>query len=1811
MKKLILLLTVGLLLSSCSRRPENEVALNSRNFGDEVQVQQNLSFTFSHDLVPEERIGRWDSVDYARIEPEVQGRFKWESKQVLVFSPNKGFDPSTEYTIRINDAVLDFASEKKLYLAKELKEGYTFHTPYLKPESLSAYWTRDKASNQVKIGVKLLFNYPVDPGSLQPFLELYADDTRVDWEVSGSGASRDITVMANPGDKGKEDVLLRAKVKEGLPIAGMEKTSKQVQEVSQVLPSRLRLDIQDITATYENGTGTILVETSQSLINTDLSACFGISPQVATTTRTLDNGFSIEGPFDLTQVYTLTLNTKLEGELGGKLEENYIKKLSFGELKPSLTFTHQDGIYLSSKGQRNIGIHVVNVEEVHVTVYKIFENNILSYLRHKSYGDWDYDYELEEYVYQSRSYSEDDEGHYSQVILEKDIHTSGLPKVNGVRLLNLDLPGGNNEYRGIYYVKVNSKKERYVNASKLVSVSDVGLITKVMDNKVMVMAHSILDTRALGDVEVSLVSKNNQIMMRAKTDNDGIVVFDDLEKNASGFEPAMVTVRSGNDFNFAPFSDTRVESSRFDVGGRYKSSTGFDAYIYGPRNLYRPGERIDLNTIIRTEAWESPNEIPVKLKLIMPNGKEFKSEKAKTNKQGAVETHFDLPDFAQTGYYRFQVYNGNDALLNTYSVQVEEFMPDRLRIKPKLDRDRYNVGDTVHFSAFVQNLYGPPAANRKYELTYQFDRRNYISKQYPEYSFHGNERKSPSGLVREGKTGSDGMIREDLYVDNSFKGTGMVSLDLYCTAFDESGRPVNIMKSTSIYTQKTYFGIRLEDYYVSTRSPVTMRFVAVDSRDKFSRGAKAELELIRLEWQNVIESGGSHYRYRSVKVEKTVLKKNITFGSSPYELAYTPLVSGEYEVRIKEPGSNGYAYYRFYAYGWGNTQSGSFKVDSEGQIEMETDKDHYEVGDQVKVLLKTPFSGKVLVSIERDDVFEYKVIETDKKSAEFTFTLKDEHAPNVYVAATLFRPMDGTGMPLTVAHGYVPVMAEKKSSRLPLEIMAVDKSRSKTKQKITIKSKPSSDIEVTFAAVDEGILQLRNFDSPDPHAFFYRKRALEVTSYDIYEYLLPELSSKKSTGGGAGAFKEGGQKRANPLANKRVKLVSKWSGILRTNSRGEATYELDIPQFNGELRLMAVAWKDGAFGSASKSMTVADPLVVNTGLPRFLSPNDEVSLPVNVANTTGKSANTRIRIKTSGPLEVNGSSGGELTVAANEEGVSTFTLKAKPDIGAGKITVEVSGLGETFTEELDITVRPAAPLTFNHYSGMLEAGNHPITLGQFNDMIPQSRSVHVLVSRSPLTQFTKELKKLLGYPHGCVEQTTSKAFPQLYLAQFIKEHVHYLSDEDELNPEFNVRAAITKLSSMQQYNGAMSYWPGSYNESYWGTVFATHFLLEAKKAGYEVNQNVLDKALSYLSYKNREKYSEPEWYMHNGMWTTRRIVNRAQVYGLYVLALAGKADKPLMNHYKANASLLASDSRYLLGAAFAMIGDRKSFEQLAPIGFPNETLRAELGGNFASNVRNMAISLHTLIEVDPDNKQIPDLTRMLSEQFKLRRYHNTQELVFTLLSLGKLYRSNAGSNSSAIVKAGNKIIGRFDGSKDLKILRDDIEDGHLSIEVNGSGKLYYYAEVSGIPANGEVDERDNYLRVRRSFYDRFGNPITNNRFTQNQLVVVKISVSSIMGTSIENVAVTDMLPAGFEVENPRLNDLPGMDWIRDKSSPDYYDFRDDRVNLYMEAFSSQRNYYYMVRAVSKGRYRLGPVAGDAMYNGEYHSYHGSGWITIE
>ena len=410
----------------------------------------------------------------------------------------------------------------------------------------------------------------------------------------------------------------------------------------------------------------------------------------------------------------------------------------------------------------------------------------------------------------------------------------------------------------------------------------------------------------------------------------------------------------------------------------------------------------------------------------------------------------------------------------------------------------------------------------------------------------------------------------------------------------------------------------------------------------------------------------------------------------------------------------------------------------------------------------------------------------------------------------------------------------------------------------------------------------------------------------------------------------------------------------------------------------------------------------------------------------------------------------------------------------------------------------------------------------------------------------------------------------------------------------------------QLYNGAVTLWDGEGKEDWWTTIYAAHFLLEAKKAGFDVDNSLLSTMLNYINNKLKNKETITYYYNRD---QNKKIAPKEVAYGLYVLALAGRTNVPAMNYYKANPSILALESRYLLAAAYATAGDKRSFATILPSSFSGEQSVPQSGGSYYSDVRDEAIALNALIDVDPGNAQIGTMVKHVADKLKTRKYLSTQERSFAFLALGKHAKAANASTATAEIKINGKVIAKVDGGQwtgDMKALGNN----NIEVATKGNGRLYYFWQAEGISASGAYKEEDSYLKVRKRFYDRNGKSITSNTFKQNDLIIIGVTLERSFNTPIENVVITDLLPAGFEIENPRTKEIPGMDWIKDAMTPTALDVRDDRIHFFVDANSNKQTYYYAVRAVSPGNYKMGPVSADAMYNGEYHSYNGAGVVRV-
>lgn len=1794
-KNILLLL---LFLFSCSLN-KNNIQLLSTNFTDEVEQQQNLVFTFNKDLVSDSMIDKWDSSAYIKFTPAARGMFKWLTKKELVFSPAEGFLPSTNYQGDFTKDLLKFAD---LNSSLQDLEPVTFHTPYLKLMELEPSWQKsERSSGSLSLQVILHFNYRVDPGELLQHAQLLINKKVFDFELKSSSASNEVTIIAAEIPfANTAEAIVDINLMKGLRCFDSQYKTTSIQTVSQLLHSPEKLSINQVQGIFDGGDGLLEVYTNQPVETADIKGLIKLSPSVDFILENLGSGFALRGNFTAGASYEITVLKKLKGMFGGEMQNDFIALVPFGQLEPSLSFAASNGIYLSSKGSKTIGINIVNIPHITLTVTRIFENNIQQYIRSNRYNE--YNGEDESYSWSYSDYAMEEMG---EVVMKRDYETKNLGKVNGVNLLQIDL-AKHGQFNGVYLVNVESKDDRWRKAVRLVSVSDIGLIARSTPDEILVFANSILTTNPVAGIQVNFISKNNQVLFTSTTNKDGVAIFSNVKSKFPGFQVAMITAGTSGDFNFMVFNDSRVENSRFDVGGARLNESEFQAFVYGDREIYRPGETIYNNIIIRNQERLVAGNNPVKIKYVLPNGREWQTVRKTPDKQGSCEVSMQIPVEAVTGTYTLEVYSANDLLIESKNISVEEFIPDRINVILNTDKESYFLLDSIRANFNAVNLFGPPAANRNYEAEFTVRKKYFISKAFPGYQFNIKEADKVTFpvTIKQGKTNVDGNAKELFSLNSSYADEGILAGKLFVTVFDESGRPVNRVKNFDIKTQDVFYGIRIPEYYVGTKQKIMLGFAAASADGTPVLSQAARIQVVKVNWHTIMErTYDTHFRYVSQREEEVLLDRTIPISKSGAVFPFVPNESGEYLVRISRPGSQKYVESTFYAYRWGNTANTSFQVNNEGQVEISLDKEKYQPGDKAKLLFKTPFAGKLLVTVERNKVFEYHYLHTDKKSAMLTLPINEKYLPNVYVTATLFKPLDDGSFPLTVAHGFVNIGVEKQANKLPVNIIVATSSKSKTKQQITVKTIAKAAIQVTVAVVDEGIMQLKNSPTPDPYNYFYRKQALQVNSFDVYPLLLPDLKIQKSAAGGDGYDL---QKRVNPLSNKRVKLVAYWSGILKTNGAGEATCSVDIPQFSGDLRVMAVAYNDQAFGSDEKHIKVTDPIVISTSLPRFLSPGDTLFMPVTISNTMAKASGIKATVSVKGPLLLIGKSAMETNITPASENRLFWKIVAQKSVGEGVVDVQVNANGEGYTDKTDITIRQTSSLQKISDAGSVQAGTTKL-LNLQHPFVSSEASSRLILSRSPMVQFSDQLDYLLDYPYGCVEQTTSIAFPQLYYADLVK--VIKNKNGQTLAISRNVQAAINKLQTMQLYNGSLSYWPGGEEESWWGSAYACHFLLESKKAGYEVNQKIWNKILAYLAVKARSKTEvNYEFYEKDQKRVTRKKAAKDIFYSLYVLALSGQSDLATMNYYKYKTTEMSLDSRYMLATTFLICGDRKAYDQLLPAAFEGEKAAKESGGSFSSYVRDEALALTGLLESDPENPQVGIMVNHLSKQLKNEKYLSTQERAFAFLALGKFMNATKQNNATAQLTVDGKNLASFTGEE--LILTQNILGKNINVEVKGTGSIYYSWEAKGVSKDGFVKEEDNFLRIRKVFYTRFGKPITGNLFHQNDLIVVKLTLENTERTNVNHVVITDILPAGFEIENPRIGAVPELGWIKDKADPEHTDVRDDRINIFTSIDHTGKNFYYLVRAVSLGKFNMGPVSADAMYNGEYHSYYGAGVVEV-
>ncbi|MBT8387173.1 MAG: hypothetical protein KJO12_07155 [Ignavibacteria bacterium] len=1411
---ILILIIVLTLIKGCG--PSNTVKVDSFTPTGEVEKLTNFVVEFSEDLAPTDVQGKWLDEEFITFSPALSGKFKWTSDNTLLFSPDAPLDPIQDYTATINKQVLFNSNFSPDF------DNYEFHTPYFDVIKSDFFWTNiPHQSYKLSVQANMHFNYPVEPQSLKDFLEIKKAGTVLkDFQIVTEQAADVVAINFGEIEQTDNEQTFSIKVKENFVSVIGKEGLQEARSFESTLPPITKLAITNVSSGFDGNTGWIEVSTTQTVDEDQLESYVSTHPDKRLHFFISENQFRLETDLDNVQTVDLKIKKGLPGLYGGELEFDFEQTVSMVNVNPAINFTDKKGRYLMLSGEENLKVNAVNIEEAEIEVSQVFKNNLLHFLNQYSYTY----YQDEYYGYYPTFYV----GDYGKTLYTEKVKLS--EGKNWLKSFTVNLNKAlNQKYKGIYTVTVRSAEERWRNDSKMIAISDLGIISKLTNNEIYVFVNTISSTEPVAEAEISIISTNNQIILTGKTDKDGVAHFTDVKMNTEGFYPRLVVVEKDGDFNYIDLQETLIETSRYDVGGITQYIEDYNTFIYSPRNIYRPGEEVHLSAIVRNDKIKVVKDTPIISKIITPTGKVFDEFKQELNEQGSFEISFTLPNYAQTGGYRAELFTGSKQLIGSYNFSVEEFVPDKIRVLLATDKEKTKPGKKVLINVNAEFLFGGKASGLRYEADIKMKHRGFYSKKYSGYYFTNSSivNSNIDNTFLEGKLDKQGSAVIEYQIPEDVKTSGIASINAYVSVFDLTGRTVTRTVSVDVYPKDYFIGIKSTDYYFGVNENLTFNLVAINPDDKIINDFKGKAKLVRYEWQTVLKKDYSgNYYYASEQKEINEWEKNIDInGETPF--TFTVSKSGKYELRISNKGSEDYQKKVFYAYGWGSSTAASFEVDKEGRIDIVLDKEEYEPGEKAKLLFTCPFSGKLLVTLEKNNVYSYQYINVENKSAEIEILLDDNHMPNIYVTATLFKNHNkDNSVPFLVGHGFASMRVVKSKNQLPVTITAPEKIKPNTTQKIKIKTELQKDVYVTLAAVDEGILQITDFITPDPYKYMYAKRPLMVNSYDLYKLLLPEIVSESSLPGGGDMMEKQLEKRTNPITVKRFKLLSYWSGIKKTDGNGEVNVTLNIPQFNGDVRLMAVAYTDSRFGSAEEHMKVADDLIIEPQVPRFLAVNDSLVNPVTVINTTNKVVNIDISVNVEGPLKVTSSKKKRLKIEPNSTSVAVFGIEATEEVGAGKIVFETSGFAT------------------------IKAGNE-IKIDIPKNFLKGTQTTSLTISKFPAVMFAKQLKYLVGYPHGCIEQTVSKIFPQLYfedLAKLVAPEYYKTT-----NPVYYVKEGIRKIESMQLYDGSMAYWQGGTYSNWWGSVYAAHFLLEAKKGEFDVSENVLKKLLKYISKKAKER----------------------------------------------------------------------------------------------------------------------------------------------------------------------------------------------------------------------------------------------------------------------------------------------------------------------------------------------------------------------
>ena len=1772
-----------------------------------------------------------------QFSPSIKGTAQWEDNRTIVFTPAEHLPANTTYEaeFRLDEAMADVPGDRSTF-------RFTFQTLIQNYEALvNRLQPYDKNNlKRVKIEGQVQTADFSDNASIEKLLAATQEgkSLKISWDHSSPNNVHSFVVEDVARTDNEGEVVLAF---DGSSIGADKKEKIELR-----IPSLD--DYSVVSSRFVHGTENYIsvmfsdpLDERQSLQGLiQLAGYDNIHRAVINL-----NELKIYPTQTLEGVFELKLNSGLKNIAGFKLKEDFTAELEMVQVKPEVKLVDSDdkSILPNSNGLV-LPFEAVGLSAVDVTVVRIFPDNILQYLQVNNMGG----------QYQLKRVGRP----VSQKVIP--LNTSGVTNLNTWNRFTLDLkdlisaePGaiyqiqigfrkkhslyfcsGDDEqiaalddmeeewgagaessywdnYEDYYYEDYNWEERDnpcsdsyYGNrrsVKKMVFASDLGLIAKRRDGgDLQVFVSNLVSTAPISGVTVEVYDYQQQVIASGQTDGQGKAAI------AIEGKPFVVVGKKGGQIGFLKIDDgSSLSLSNFDVSG-LQIQNGLKGFIYGERGVWRPADTVHLGFIMEDVENDLPASHPVILELWNPMGQLY-ARKMSSQPVGDI--------------YRFDLVTGADAPTGNWTakakvggatfskqVKIETIKPNRLKVDLDFGREVFSASDgNVSGDLNVRWLSGAKANGLKAEFELVLSPIKTTFQKYPNFNFDDASKEfySERELVFEGRVNAEGYTRVNVNLGDGSSAPGALNARFLGKVYEEGGDFSISNFSIPYFPFQSFVGVKAPEGdkrgILLTDQDHTVRIASVDSDGNPVSRRNVKVQLYKLDWRWWWDNS---YDYISNYVGQSYHQPlqeafiNTSAGEGTWDLRINQPDWGRYYVRVEDPVSGHSAGQVVYIDwpGWaGKGKRG--ELGGATALDFGIEKEEYSVGEKIALSIPTTAGNRLLVSLETGSkVLQTFWVEAKEGNTAIDFEATSDMAPNVYVHLTMLQPhgQQANDLPIRL-YGVQSVKVVDQHTRLEPMIAMDEELRPEQKFTVSVSEKAGRPMAYTIAVVDEGLLDITNFKTPDPWSAFYAREALGIKTWDVYDDVMGAFTGKMDRLLAVGGDDEI-EAKEEPEAN-RFKPVVMYLGPFHLQAGKTAKHNLTMPQYIGSVKTMVIAASNGAYGATHQVTPVKQPLMLLATLPRVAGPTETMKLPVNVFALGDNVKTAKVKVEASGTLSLNGAAEQSVNFNGPGDRVIYFDLKAKETLGVGKVKVTATSGNLTASYDVEMNIIPRNPEITDVMERVL-AANETWDLSYTPMGIGGKNRGTLELSTLPPLNIEQRLNYLVQYPHGCIEQTTSAVFAQLYLDKLIK-----LPDSKKPEVQRNIEAAINKLKTFQLTSGGFTYWPGNSYPNFWGTNYAGHFLIEAKKKGYSVPESLLSSWVSFQTQK------ADAW----GSLSGEDDNDLVQAYRLYTLALAGNPAMGAMNRMKEKANL-SRDARWRLAAAYALAGFEPQASSLVE-GLSAEVVDASPQAyyyTYGSPVRDQAMIMETLLSLNRQEEAFAILQKIASEMGNKDKWMSTQTSAYCFIAISKYVQNFPLDESlTASVEVGGKLA-PAEGKEYVTSIALAGPDKTQPVKVKNNGQAPIYVRVirKGIPIEGSELEGEKNISMIVSYKTMDGDGLDVGKLKQgtNFMAEVVVKNPGLKGL-YKDLALTQLFPSGWEIVNTRLEGTDNLAGSGNK--PEYTDIRDDRV---MNYFDLKANNQIVVRvllnASYQGRYYMPATSVEAMYDNSVYAHKAGRWVEV-